>query len=673
MSTINPTVQPPATSNPLEQNPLARDPSLDVDGASVVTNPNATLALVSPPSAEDISTGGNGPKLELEFSQTGISNSVRNNGADIVASRVTPAPNSDFAAAQPPGVQLAQANTANTPGGKPVKDDTAWTPLATTPPAPNFNGFADPAKAQAVLNDMKQDAAYNAIGPQDGKGVSGANSLWAGGATGTVVNGRDSRDLRDNATPDIYSMSPRRQTEDVPGKLLSALNTSPGFDGKGDSQLNTLVVDTHRLNQFPEQYLPEIAGAKARGQNVMVVASIGGSAGTNADFGKEMNTAQRDLRMLDNSLRMLNAAGIDSGKIQVVAGQADTPAKKLSTPAEQQQREQNVRTIRETTARDFNAIMDKNNLGSQKVNVATGLPWGGDELASTAIARALPERTVNVVTLDKDGKVVNPGTVANYWENNNATSRLINEALDKNKLRQAKPGEQADMTLYVVVDKSNGQVPYTGKPDSIRHRIEQDFADNKSKPGDTMIVDLRTNNGAFDNQILPRDRSTGKVRTDLLAVGAWGTGANSLGQTLATGKVFDAAYNPTAQRQMLVESVANDFVLRNQNGRTGMTQSPLNTALRDGGIDMNAKYKANPTDKEAKSRWDRAGSFASLEEGAKAERIVNQYVNKGIDDLFGTGVGDVTTNFQFNRVFESQFQLNGGPLPANITQGRNGP
>lgn len=163
------------------------------------------------------------------------------------------------------------------------------------------------------------------------------------------------------------------------------------------------------------------------------------------------------------------------------------------------------------------------------------------------------------------------------------------------------------------------------------------------------------------------------MRTDLLAVGAWGTGANSLGQTLATGKVLDAAYNPQAQRQMLIESVANDFVLRNQNGRTDMTQSPLNAALKDGGIDMNAKYKTKPTDTKEMSRWDRAGSFANLQEGAKAERIVNQYVNAGIDTLFGTGVGDVTTNFQFNRVFEAQFQLNGGPLPANITQGRNGP
>jgi hypothetical protein len=582
-------------------------------------------------------------------------------------------PSADPLASNTADVQLAQATTTNPPGGKPVKIDPAWTPLATTPPAASFSGFAHPAKAQTVLNDMKQDAAYNAIGPQDGKGVSGANSLWAGGATGTLAGGRDSRDRRDNTTPDIYSMSPRRQTEDVPGKLLSALSASPGYNDQGKSKFNTLVVDTHRLNQFPEQYLPQIAEAKASGKNVMVVASIGGSAGTNADFGKEMNTAQRDLRMLDNSLRMLNAAGIDSSKIQVVAGQADTPAKPQSTPAEQQQREQNVRTIRTQSAQDYNAIMGKNGLASQKVDVATGLPWGGDELASTAIARALPERSVNVVTLDKDGKPVNPGTVANYWENNNATSRLINEALDKNNLRQVKPGETADMTLYVVVDKSNRQVQYTGKPESIRHRIEQDFADSKAKPGDTMIVDLRTANGAFDNQILPRDKSTGKVRTDLLAVGAWGTGANSLGQTLATGKVFDAAYNPSAQRQMLVESVANDFVLRNQNGRADMTQSPLNNALRDGGIDMNAKYKANPTDKEAKSRWDRAGSFASLEEGAKAERIVNQYVNAGVDQLFGDKVGDVTTNFQFNRVFESQFQLKGGPLPANITQGRDGP
>lgn len=586
-------------------------------------------------------------------------NAANDAGADPLASNTT-------------GLQLAQANTATPPGGKPVKTDSAWAPLATTPPAANFNGFADPAKAQTVLNDMKQDAAYNAIGPQDGKGVSGASSLWAGGATGTVAGGRDSRDRRDTATPDIYAMSPRRQTEDVPGKLLSTLSASPGYNNQGSSRFNTLVVDTHRLNQFPEQYLPQIAQAKAEGKNVMVVASIGGSAGANSDFGKEMNTAQRDLRMLDNSLRMLSAAGIDSSKIQVVAGQADTPAKKLSTPAEQQQRDQNVRTIREQSAQDYNAILDKNGLGSQKVNVATGLPWGGDELASTAIARALPSRTVNVVTLDKDGKQVNPGTVANYWENNNATSRLINEALDKNNLRQAKPGEAADMTLYVVVDKSNGQVQYAGKPDSIRHRIEQDIADNKAKPGDTMVVDLRTSNGAFDNQILPRDKGTGKVRTDLLAVGAWGTGANSLGQTLATGKVLDAAYNPKAQQQMLVESVANDFVLRNHAGQSSMTRSPLSNALGAGGIDMNAKF-TNPGETTGKSRWDRAGSFRDIAEGAKAEKLVNGYVNTGIDQLFGKNVGDVTTNFQFNRVFESQFQLNGGPLPANITQGRDGP
>jgi hypothetical protein len=412
---------------------------------------------------------------------------------------------------------------------------------------------------------------------------------------------------------------------------------------------------------------------------VMVVASVGGSAGTNAEFGKEMATAQRDLRMLDNTLRMLGAAGIDSSKIQVVAGQADTPAKKLNTAAEQQQRDQNVRTLREQTARDYNAILDKNGLGGQRVDVATGLPWGGDELASTAIARALPERSVNVITLDKDGKPVNPGTVANYWESNNATSRLINEALGKNNLRQAKPGETADMTLYVVVDKSNNQVQYAGKPESIRHRIEQDIADNKTQPGNTMVVDLRTTNGAFDNQILPIDRNTKKVRTDLLAVGAWGTGANALGQTLATGKVFDAVYRPDAQRQMLVESVANDFVLRNHDGKNNMTSSPLSNALNAGGIDMNAKF-TNPGETTPKSRWDRAGSFRDLAEGAKAEKLVNGYVNTTIDQLFGKDVGDVTTNFQFNRVFEAQFQQNVGPFGSGVllnddhlTQGRNGP
>jgi hypothetical protein len=580
-------------------------------------------------------------------------------------------------AANDPGNTLLASNTTATqpkpllpnvtPAGQ-AKANADWERLRT--PAPNAVGMmafgANKEQVEAVLAQIKQDAAYNALGPQD-KGANGRDSLWNKDAAG-VTNGRDARDLRDSTQVDSYSLSPRRQTEDVPGKLLTALGTSVQFDGKGQSQYDTLIIDTHRLNQFPEQYLPQIADAKLDGRKVMLVASIGGSAAANnnsGDFDKERAVADRDLRMLDNSLKLLNAAGIDPSKIQVVAGQADTPRKPNQTP----ERTAFVNELRTNTAQTYNQILERNGLGGQKVDAKTGLPWGGDELASTAIARALPERSVRVIALDKDGKEINPGTVANYWENNNSTSRLINEALDKNNLRHAKPGEQADMTLYVVVDKSNGQIDYRGQPQSIRHRIENDIANNRASPSDTMIVDMRTNNGAFDNQILPRDKS-GKVREDLLAVGAWGTGANSLGQTLATGKVFNVAPNAAAQRQMLIESVANDFVLRNHGGRNDMTASPINAALNAGGINMNEKFRLNPGEKEPKSRWDRAGAFATLDEGRRAQDLTNRSINQQLDSLFGSDVGDVTTNFQFNRVFEAQFQLKGGPLTENLTRGR---
>jgi hypothetical protein len=338
---------------------------------------------------------------------------------------------------------------------EPVKrDPTSWEPLATSPPAAaDFGRFANPQAAQAVLADIKADAAYNAIGKQDGKGVSGGESLWAGGSVGAIENSdngpQDKRDLRQTpSAPPIYSLSPRRQTEDVPGKLLETLQRSPQYSDTGSSPFNTVVVDTHRLNQFPEQYAQRLADAAERGERVVVAASIGGSAGKNEDFAQEKATAQRDLRMLDNTIALLRAAGVPSENIDVVAGQADTPAKAFTAaqPDEQATREANVNELRLQTARGYNSILERHGLGDaagregQTVDETKGLPWGGDELASTAIARALPERSVNVIALDKDGNEVNPGTVANYWENNDATSRLIDDALAKNNLRQAEPG-----------------------------------------------------------------------------------------------------------------------------------------------------------------------------------------------------------------------------------------
>lgn len=634
MTTVNTTPQTPPVE-PRVDTPPTQTQTQPPQGQLPLT-PNETI--LQRPTPLEVATG-------LDLGQL----SANDPSSNLIASNPTGATTN-----QPPpllpNVTPAGQNAAN-------QD---WARLRTTPTAPDLNIFGgDKGKVEAVLNDIKQDPAYNALGPQD-KGASGRDALWNGNAAG-VTNGRDARDLRDTAAVDSYSLSPRRQTEDVPSKLLSTLQGSAAYNDQGANKYNTLIIDTHRLNQFPEQYLQQIADAKAQGKKVMVVASIGGSAADNNSkgaFDKERAVADRDLRMLDNSLKLLRAAGIDSSKIEVVAGQADTPAKRNQSP----ERTAFVNELRTNTAQTYNQILERNGLKDQKVDVKTGLPWGGDELASTAIARALPERSVRVIALDKDGKELNPGTVANYWENNNATSRLINEALDKNNLRQAKPGEQADMTLYVVVDKSNGQVSYRGQPDSIRHRIEQDIADNKSKPGDTMIVDLRGTNGAFDNQILPRDKS-GKVREDLLAVGAWGTGANSLGQTLAIGKVMDAAGSDAARRQMLVESVANDFVLRNHNGQSNLKNSGLNSALSNAGINMNQPSGSS-------WGWDKAGSFQSVQQGNQAEQAVNRYVNTELDRLFGNDVGDVTTTFQFNRVFEAQFQLNGGPLPANATQGR---
>jgi Protein of unknown function (DUF4127) len=564
----------------------------------------------------------------------------------------------------------------------PVKSDAnSWTPLATPPaPTPSFYRYDDPQAAQAVLAKIKADAAYNAIGKQDGKGVSGGDSLWSGGTTGKVEfntgGPQDNRDLRQMpGAPPIHSLSPRRQTEDVPGKLLETLQRSPEYGESGSSPNHTLVVDTHRLNQFPEAYEQRLADAAERGERVVVAASIGGSAGENHELAQETATAQRDLRMLDNTLGLLRAAGVPSENIDVVAGQADTPVKAFA-PHEQEEkatRDANVKELRSQTARGYNSIIERHGLGDaagregQTVDEAKGLPWGGDELSSTAIARTLPERSVNVIALDKDGNEVNPGTVANYWENNDATSRLIDDALAKNNLHQAAPGEAADMTLYVTLDKSNGNVTYAGNPEAIRQRIEGDFANDKSDPGKTLIVDLRTSNGAFDNRILPRDGNN-HVRDDLLAVGAWGTGANALGQTLTTGKVLQATGDTEAQRQLLVESVANDFVLRNQDkaanamlppgarpaaddGTHSIKTSALDQALDSAGIDMTNK------------NWDAAGSFDSLDEGRLARGVTEDYVNASLGQMFGDGT-EVDTSFQFNRVFEAHVQLSGGTLSS---------
>jgi Protein of unknown function (DUF4127) len=564
---------------------------------------------------------------------------------------------------------------------EPVKrDPTSWEPLATSPSAAaDFGRFANPQAAQAVLAEIKADAAYNAIGKQDGKGVSGGESLWAGGSVGAIENSdngpQDKRDLRQTpSAPPIYSLSPRRQTEDVPGKLLETLQRSPEHSDTGSNPFNTLVVDTHRLNQFPEQYAQRLADAAERGERVVVAASIGGSAGKNEDFAQEKATAQRDLRMLDNTIALLRAAGVPSENIDVVAGQADTPAKAFTAaqPDEQATREANVNELRLQTARGYNSILERHGLGDaagregQTVDETQGLPWGGDELASTAIARALPERSVNVIALDKDGNEVNPGTVANYWENNDATSRLIDDALAKNNLRQAEPGQAADMTMYVTLDKSNRQVAYSGNPEAIRQRIEGDFADHRSDPRSTMIVDLRTSNGAFDNRILPRDDDA-RVRDDLLAVGAWGTGANALGQTMAVGKVLQASGDSGAQRQLLIESVANDFVLRNQDaaanvmlpygskpvaedGKHSIETSALNQSLRNAGIDMS-------------DNWDASGSFDSLNEGRLARGVTEDYVNATLGQMFGEDT-EVATTFQFNRVFEAHTQLADGTLSS---------
>jgi hypothetical protein len=587
-----------------------------------------------------------------------------------------PAPNLQDA------TQDAAAPLAGWAARPPVKTDPAsWAPLATPPvPTPRFERYQDLQTAQAVLANIKADAAYNAIGKQDGKDVGGGTSLWTDATTGTVEfsteGPRDDRDLRQSpSAPPIYSLSPRRQTEDVPGKLLGTLQRSAEYGESGSNPNNTLVVDTHRLNQFPEQYEQRLADAAERGERVVVAASIGGSAGENKQFAQETATAQRDLRMLDNTLGLLRAAGVPSESIDVVAGQADTPAKAFA-PDEQEEkatREANVKELRTQTARGYNSILERHGLGEaagregQTVDEAKGLPWGGDELSSTAIASTLPERSVNVITLDKDGNHVNPGTVANYWENNDATSRLINDALTKNNLRPAKPGEAADMTMYVTLDKSNRQVAYAGNPEAIRQCIEGDFASDKSDPGRTLIVDLRSSNGAFDNRILPRD-GEGHVRDDLLAVGAWGTGANALGQTLATGKVLQATGDTDAQRQLLIESVANDFVLRNQDsaanamlppgakpaaddGEHSIETSALDQALDSVGIDM------------TRDNWNAAGSFDSLDEGRLAQGVTEDYINASLGQMFGKGT-EVTSTFQFNRVFEARVQLTDGTLSS---------
>jgi Protein of unknown function (DUF4127) len=566
----------------------------------------------------------------------------------------------------------------------PVKTDPAsWAPLATPAPTPSFERYQDPQAARTVLGRIRADAAYNAIGKQDGKDVGGGTSLWTDAATGTVeflsAGPRDDRDLRQSpSAPPIYSLSPRRQTEDVPGKLLETLQRSAEYGEAGSSPNNTLVVDTHRLNQFPQAYEQRLADAAQRGERVVVAASIGGSAGENEQFTQETATAQRDLRMLDNTLGLLRAAGVPSDNIDIVAGQADTPAKAFA-PDEQDEkatREVNVEELRTQTARGYNSILERHGLGEaagregQTVDEAKGLPWGGDELSSTAIARTLSERSVNVVALDKDGNQVDPGTVANYWENNDATSRLIDDALAKNNLHQAAPGEAADMTMYVTLDKSNRQVDYAGNPEAIRQRIEGDFAGDESDPRSTLIVDLRSSNGAFDNRILPRD-GQGHVRDDLLAVGAWGTGANALGQTLATGKVLQASGDTGAQRQLLVESVANDFVLRNQDsaanamlppgakpvaddGKHSIETSALDQALDSAGIDMTS------------DNWNAASSFDSLDEGTMAREVTQDYVNASLGQMFGEGT-EVNTTFQFNRVFEAHMQLTGGTLPSRHT------
>jgi peptidoglycan hydrolase-like protein with peptidoglycan-binding domain len=427
----------------------------------------------------------------------------------------------------------------------------------------------------------------------------------------------DGVDGRSERVYPAFVLGPRRQVDSLVRQMYSLLPTQ-----------DTAFIITDRLVQYPEEYLPYIAGS----QNVVFIGSFGGiGLGTSyPDWAIERH--KRELWQLEQSIRLAQAMQKNISLIVIAMG--DSP----NTQAV---------TVRTQLQGKLDTLLNQYNLS----HLIKPITWGADEAVLMAFAQTLPNTKVLV-------RISNPDCHHHYegGENGSTSKEILDKKLTTVGLTKVNPAWEFDtdfvtnntnwdFEVAILTRRQGGSIHDYQTNDQQQAQLDTTFLNRYSQysaqqRSKLAIIDGRLFNGAWDaRSVLPY--------CDLLAFGSWGTMGNVIGATLAIAKILFHAKNSIAQRQLYLEAVAHDVFA---NGYKEAQRGALKQQVQEHfAFAHNGQLSINPD------------IFYDEQQIAKVFKILNELVNRRMQEYFTESDCLEGRSFHFTpqlwRTFESEIHI----------------
>lgn len=246
-------------------------------------------------------------------------------------------------------------------------------------------------------------------------------------------------------------------------------------------------------------------------------------------------------------------------------------------------------------------VQEKQNALTAKYGVKPAtITYGADEQAVVGMAYSLGQATpVDII-------ISNP-LAKQHYDGDRTAKELVEAKLHELGMVQVKG---AELKILVMTRRPGADNVDYQSDDTEQYKFDEDFLRQNPVHTNTVIVDMRLYNGAWDIRSAPK-------RCDYLAFGSWGTAENSFGSTAAIGKIlYKVNASAEVKKQLLLEAVAHDAIFQ---GYAEVQRNPAFHAL------LKAGGGISPYDHWSNYPWDVAN---------KSYEVLNKYVNKRMQEHF---------------------------------------
>ena len=405
----------------------------------------------------------------------------------------------------------------------------------------------------------------------------------------------------------LYSLSPRRQTQQMPEELMLMMPE--------EFHRDVAIVIPEWLLQSPEK----VNEIKLKKKAVIPFNLIGtGKTESMSEYIDSTHTIE--FARLKTVIELIKIKCPDT-KIEVVATIGDSKNKEFS------------HELIELLQSKLDLILSQNNISETKIST------GADELVPVIMASKLSNKSIYTFVTNPNHK--------NRYDGQKITSEIIETKLKQMDLTEVSDPKSADLFAFVITpseQNTEGQLEVIAK--QIKElKIQNPYAESK-----IAIIDSKNPNGGSINPLLIKKVfEKYNINFGRITFGSWGTGGNVIGMTIAQLKIQNAFLETkTTDRIEMIrtsrfQAFAHDMIFLNKSLRPELRQEFINAGVNFDPTNPRLNYDLIPKEKSK-----------------LVIQVLEKYVNKKMLEVFGSDFDSkyfVKLSYGFRRMFEMNLQV----------------